>query len=181
MKLNELRQIIEEAYFEVLSEEGVLKSSSQEILGKFPTVKKTLVDLLTSEFNEFVKDVKWVAPKPSTFEVVLQNGERFFLKWLGKSFSIQVSGKNYDLSKVSQYQQALNRINDILKTGPIRTTADMEAEQEEDAGFGDDFGGADSFGGAEDLGAADDTAAAEEPADNEVDFEQPEEEPDFNL
>lgn len=181
MKLYELRELIEEAYFEVLSEQGVLKTASQEILGKFPTVKRTLIDLLTPEFNEFVKEVKWVAPKPSTFEIVLQNGERFFLKWLGKAFSVQVAGKSYNLGKVSEYQQALNRINDILKTGPIRTTADMEAEEEEDGGFGDDFGGADSFGGGEDFGAADDIAAAEEPADNEVDFEEPEEEPDFNL
>lgn len=181
MKIYELRQLIEEAYFEVLSEQSVLRSSSQEILGKFPTVKKTLVDLLTAEFNEFVKDVKWVAPKPSTFEVVLQNGEGFFLKWLGKSFSIQVAGKNYDLSKVSEYQQALNRINDILKTGPIRTTADMEAEQEEDTGFGDDFGGADDFGGGEAPGGADDFGGAEAPGGDEVEFEEPEEEPDFDA
>lgn len=181
MKTSQLRQLIEEAYFEVLSEQAVLKSSSQEILGKFPTVKKTLVDLLTPEFGEFVKDVKWVAPKPSTFEVVLQNGERFFLKWLGKSFSTQVAGKSYDLSKVSEYQQALNRINDILKTGPIRTTADMEAEEEEDAGFGDDLGGADDFGGADDSGGGDDGAGAELPGDNEVEFEEPEEEPDFDA
>jgi hypothetical protein len=181
MKTYQLRQLIEEAYFEVLSEQPVLKSSSQEILGKFPTVKKTLVDLLTPEFNEFVKDVKWVAPKPSTFEVVLQNGERFFLKWLGKSFSVQVAGKSYDLSKVSTYQQALNRINDILKTGPIRTTADAEAEEQEDSGFADDFGGADDFGAADDFAAGDDIGAEELPADDEVEFEEPEEEPDFNL
>lgn len=175
MKVQELHQLIEEAYFEVLSEQNVLRSASQEILGKFPTVKRTLVDLLTPEYDEFVKEVKWVAPKPSTFEVVLQNGERFYLKWLGKSFSIQVAGKSYDLSKVSEYQQALNRINDLLKTGPIRTAADMEADQEEDSAFGNDLGGADDLGGIED------TTPEETPGEGEVEFEQPEEEPDFNL
>ena len=55
MKIYELRQLIEEAYFEVLSEQSVLRSSSQEILGKFPTVKKSLVDLFTAVFNEFVR------------------------------------------------------------------------------------------------------------------------------
>lgn len=175
MKTSHLNELIEEAYFEVLSEQAVLKTSTQEILGKFPTVKKTLVDLLTQEFREFVKDVKWVAPKPSTFEVVLRNGEAFFLKWGGKSFTIQVTGKSYDLSKVSDYQQSLNKINDILKTGPIRTTADIEAEEQGDSEFTDDLGG------VSDAGEIDDFGAEEAPQDNEVEFEEPEEEPDFDL
>lgn len=169
MKTQDFKQLIEDVYFEILAEQAVLKTSSQETLGKFPTLKRTLVDLLTTEYDQFVNDVKWVAPKPSTFEIILQNGESFFLKWSGKNFIIQVAGKSYNLGLVSEYQQALNRVNELLKTGPVKTSADMEAEQEEDAaGFGgDDFGGAD--------------APTDEPVDNEVDFEEPEEEPDFNL
>lgn len=169
MKTQDFKQLIEDVYFEILAEQAVLKTSSQETLGKFPTLKRTLVDLLTTEYDQFVNDVKWVAPKPSTFEIILQNGESFFLKWSGKNFIIQVAGKSYNLGLVSEYQQALNRVNELLKTGPVKTSADMEAEEEEDAaGFGgDDFGGAD--------------APTDEPVDNEVDFEEPEEEPDFNL
>lgn len=169
MKTQDFKQLIEDVYFEILAEQAVLKTSSQETLGKFPTLKRTLVDLLTTEYDQFVNDVKWVAPKPSTFEIILQNGESFFLKWSGKNFIIQVAGKSYNLGLVSEYQQALNRVNELLKTGPVKTSADMEAEEEEDAaGFGgDDFGGAD--------------ALLDEPVDNEVDFEEPEEEPDFNL
>lgn len=168
MKGTQLHKLIEEAYFELLAEQAVLKSSSQEILGKFPTLKKTLVDILTPEFAQFVKDVKWVAPKPSTFEVVLQNGERFFLKWGGKNFTIQVAGKSYDLGLVSQYQQALNRVNDLLKTGPVRTAADIEAEEEDEVDPPlADFGG--------------DDFSEPAPTDDEVEFEEPEEEPDFDL
>lgn len=174
MKTQDFKQLIEDVYFEVLAEQAVLKTSSQETLGKFPTLKRTLVDLLTTEYDQFVSDVKWVAPKPSTFEIILQNGERFFLKWSGKNFIIQVAGKSYDLGLVSEYQQALNRVNELLKTGPVKTSADMEAEEEEDAaGFGGDDFGADDFGGAD--------ALSDEPVDNEVDFEEPEEEPDFDL
>lgn len=168
MKGTQLHKLIEDAYFELLAEQAVLKSSSQEILGKFPTLKKTLVDILTAEFSQFVKDVKWVAPKPSTFEVILQNGERFFLKWGGKNFTIQVAGKSYDLGLVSQYQQALNRVNDLLKTGPVRTSADLEAEEEDQTDSSPaDFGG--------------DDFSELPPADDEVEFEEPEEEPDFDL
>jgi hypothetical protein len=73
MKRKELRSLLEEAFYEVLSEQE-LKTSSHEILGKFPTLKRQLIALLSQEFTEFVDEVKWIAPKPSTFQVVLNNG-----------------------------------------------------------------------------------------------------------
>jgi hypothetical protein len=87
MKKSELRDIIVEAYVEVLRETPevpALKTSTQEILGKFPTVKKTLVSLFTQEYPEFVTDVRWVVPKPSTFAIDLKNGQSFNIKWMGK-------------------------------------------------------------------------------------------------
>jgi len=117
----EVQQLMLEAYVEVLQEEegAVLPTSSDEILGKFPTVKKTIVSLFTHEYPEFVKDVRWVVPKPSTFAVDLANGQSFNLKWMGKGFEAQVEGKKYYLNDLSDYQQALDKINDILKNGPI--------------------------------------------------------------
>lgn len=131
----ELKQLMLEAYVEVLREEegAVLKTSTQEILGKFPTVKKTLVSLFTQEFPEFVTDVRWVVPKPSTFAIDLKNGQSFNLKWLGKGFEAQVEGKKYYLNDLADYQQALDKINDIMKNGPIT--------QGEEPG-GEDFGAA---------------------------------------
>lgn len=117
----ELREVMLEAYVEVLreAEAPALKTSTQEILGKFPTVKKTLVSLFTHEFDEFIEDVKWTVPKPSTFMVVLKNGQTFDLKWTGKGFEATVEGKRYFLNNVSDYQQALDSLNRILKDGPI--------------------------------------------------------------
>ena len=86
MKKSDLKNLIIEAYVEVLreAEAPALRTSTQEILGKFPTVKKTLVSLFTNEYDEFIEDVKWTVPKPSTFKVVLKNGQSFDLKWTGK-------------------------------------------------------------------------------------------------
>ena len=171
MKRSELRDLLLEAYIEVLRETPevpVLKTSTQEILGKFPTVKKTLVSLLIPEYDEFVEDVKWVAPKPSTFSVVLKNGQSFYLKWLGKGFEAQIEGKNYYLVGTSGYQQALDKLNDILKNGPI--------SQGEEPG-GEEFGAvppeaaAGGGGGGEFPG---EEIPAEEPGAEE--FESPEEE-----
>lgn len=178
MNRTEIRQLLEEAFYEVLSEQE-LKTSSQEILGKFPTLKRQLVALFTKEYEEFVDEVKWIAPKPSTFQVVLQNGEKFFLKWNGAGFEAQIAGKRYALNYVSEFQQALDKLNEILKSGPMKSLADMDAEaaaeaEDEFGGGGDDFGGGGDFeepAGGEDF-------EAEEEGGEEIEFEEPGEEPE---
>jgi hypothetical protein len=169
MKISELRALLLEAYVEVVREEEApaLKTSTQEILGKFPTVKKTLVSLFTNEYDEFIEDVKWVAPKPSTFMVVIKNGQSFYLKWTGKGFDAQIEGKTYFLGNVSDYQQALDKLNDIFKTGPISKGEEPGGEDFAAApaepvagGAGGEFPGGETGGetpaaepGAEEFGA----------------------------
>ena len=180
MKRKELRALLEEAVYEVLSEQE-LKTSFQEILGKFPTLKRQLVALLSNEFEEFVDEIKWIAPKPSTFQVVLNNGEKFFLRWNGVGFEAQIAGKKYALNYVSEFQQALDKLNELLKAGPMKSLADMDAEADAEAdddfgGGGDDFGGGGDFeepaGGEEDLGGE------EEEEGEDIEFEEPGEEPE---
>ena len=166
MKRSQLRDIIVEAYVEALREAPevpALKTSTQEILGKFPAVKKALVRLMTREFDEFVEDVKWVAPKPSTFTVVLKNGQTMNLKWMGKDFDANIEGKNYYIGTVSTYQQALDALNRVLINGPISKGEEPGQEvfgAEEPGAAG---GGAGEFPGAE-VGAPE-AGAEEAPAD----------------
>lgn len=163
MKKSDLKKIVEEAYYEVLQEQAMLKTGSEEILQKFPTLRKTLEDLLTDNYDEFVDQVKWISPKPSSFEVILKNGERFFLKWNGGGFSAEIGGKTYDISTVQGFQRALSALGEIFQTGPVRSLSDLESEEEEET---DDMG--DLFGDEPDL-------PDEEPED-EIDDEP---EPDF--
>jgi hypothetical protein len=148
----ELKDTILEAYVELLKEEEpVLKTSTQEILGKFPTVKKTLVKLFTSEYDEFVEDVKWTVPKPSTFKVVLKNGQALDLRWTGKGFEATIEGKGYFINNVAQYQQALDAVGRILRDGPITQGEEPGGEdfaaEPAAAGSGGDFPGAEAGGG----------------------------------
>lgn len=181
MQINrkDIRVILEEALYEVLSEQE-LKTASQEILGKFPTLKRQLKALLSDEFEEFVDEIKWIAPKPSTFQVVLSNGEKFFLKWEGNGFEAQIAGKKYALTYVSEFQQALDKLNELLKSGPMKSIADMDAEAdaESDNDFGDgDFGGGDDAFGDEE-GGEEDFDAGEEEEGEDIEFEEPGEEPE---
>ena len=173
MTKEDLKDIIEEAYYELLAEGIVLEAEGDEeeteevpeetpdtefadseeveaaeeadptadILAKFPTLKKTLVHLMTPDFEEFIEKVGWMAPKPSTFKVEFKNGQDFQLKWLGKGFEATVEGKRYFLNNVSEYQQCLDKIGHMLASGPITSQFD-------DAASGEDiFGGAEGGGG----------------------------------
>lgn len=167
--VNNLKKLVEEVYLEILQEQAILKTSSEEILQRFPTLRKTLTDLLTNNYPEFVDTVKWISPKPSSFEIGLKNGETFMLKWDGEGFLAEISGKSYELSSVKDYQRALSALGELFQTGPIKSAAELEADAEEDLVGDDDdmFGGGDDFGG-DDFG------------DDEVDDEPEEEpEPDF--
>jgi len=177
MKKSDLKNLIIEAYVEVLREAEVpaLKTSTQHILGKFPTVKKALVSLFTHEYDEFVEDVKWTVPKPSTFKVILKNGQPFDLKWTGKGFEATIEGKGYFLNNITQYQQALDAVGRILRDGPISQGEEpggeefggAPAEPAAAGGGGGDFPGAEAGGetpapeaGAEAGGAEDETPEA---------------------
>jgi hypothetical protein len=165
----ELLEIIEQAYIEVLREDTkVLPTSGEEILGKFPTLRKNLVNLFTKQYDSFISDIQWIAPKPTTFKVILKNNEEFFLKWMGKGFEAQIAGKKYYLPKVTEYQQALDKLNEILRYASIGTGKEEDGELPGEPDFG---GGADFGGGPADFGGE------ELPGGDEVEFEEPGEEP----
>lgn len=189
MNKQDLKSIIEEAYFELLSEGMIVEEEGDEgeteevpntefpdadevqaaeeqavdptadILAKFPTLKKTIVHLLTPEFDQFIESVGWMSPKPSTFRVEFKSGQDMVLKWMGKGFQANVEGKRYTLSNLAEYQQCLDKIGAMLASGPITSQFDEPASGE------DVFGGAEGGGGdfpGEEGGAAPE-AGAEEP------------------
>jgi hypothetical protein len=194
MTKQELKDIIEEAYYEVLTSgllfeaegdeeeteevpeetpdtefadaedieaaEDEVTDPTPEILAKFPTLKKTIVHLLTPDYEEFVEKIGWMSPKPSTFKVEFKNGQDFQLKWMGKGFQATVEGKRYFLTNVSEYQQCLDKIGHMLASGPI-TDQFADAESGEDV-FGGAEGGGGDFPGEE--GGTAPEAGVEEPA-----------------
>lgn len=49
------------------------------VLGKFPTLKQVIIDLMTDQYDLFIDDILWVAPRPTTFRLNLINGQAYFL------------------------------------------------------------------------------------------------------
>ena len=176
----------DEKPLEKAGEETVLETATEKMLGKFPSLKQAVESLLTNQYGEFVEEVLWVAPRPSTFRVELKNKQNFILKWTGKGFEAQIQGKRYYINKLADFEQALDKLNELLKYGP--NTGGEPGEGGEDAGdsgssgstSGGDFPGADASGGAEGEPAPEGEAGAEGGADlggEDVEFQEPAEDP----
>jgi hypothetical protein len=97
------------------------------VLEKFPTLKEIIVNLLTDQYELFITDIQWVAPKPTTFRVILGNGETFMLTYSPRSWIAQIEGKKYYLLNLSEEESATEAIARILSYG-MQEEAGAEAE-----------------------------------------------------
>jgi len=87
------------------------------VLTKFPILKKVVTDLLTDQFEMFISDIQWVAPRPTTFKIVLANGQFFYFIYTERSWIAQVEGKKYYLLNLNEEEQAAESIVRILRYG----------------------------------------------------------------
>jgi hypothetical protein len=95
------------------------------VLGKFPDLKKVIVDLFTIQYELFIEDIQWVAPRPTTFRILLANGESFFLHYTPRSWVATIEGKKYYLANLGEEEQAVQTLARVLSYGQkTETTAE---------------------------------------------------------
>jgi hypothetical protein len=83
---------------------------------RFPGLKKIMEDLMSPAFGRYVNGINIVAPKPTTFQVDLTNGQDFSIKYIGKgNFNIKVAGKKYDPLNIGELERASQSIADLLE------------------------------------------------------------------
>lgn len=120
-----IKKILKEAPEETKPEEKILpvqKISFEEnplefILIKYPSLKETLIMLMSPAFKDYINGIYVVAPRPTTFKIVLHNNQEFFLTWTGKTYICKVEGKKYYLTFLSDKQRATNAIAQLLELG----------------------------------------------------------------
>ena len=87
------------------------------VLVKFPTLNDTIIKLLTGQYDLFIKDIEWVAPRPTTFRIVLANDQVFYLMYTDRTWIGKVEGKKYYLLNISEEQNCIESIARILSYG----------------------------------------------------------------
>jgi len=99
------------------------------MLLKYPTLTKTLTDLLTENFRDYITGVYIMAPKPTIFKIVLHNNRSFYLIFMGDDkYEAKISGKKYWLSSISEFENAIMSIADLLMLGTPPSTQGPETE-----------------------------------------------------
>ena len=92
------------------------------ILDKYPSLKETLIMLLSDAFKDYITGIYIIAPKPTTFKIVLHNGQFFYLVYLGKAYEAKVLGRRYYLMTIGDKERAIQAIANLLELGqPINT------------------------------------------------------------
>jgi hypothetical protein len=125
-----VRQILDKT--DTSAYQGDPDSPMNVMLARFPELRQTLEKLLTFQFRLFVDDIQWVAPKPTTFKVILPNNQSFTLIWNTKDFLVKIAGMKYDMLTLQERERAVKALSELLQYGPIHANLSPEelAQQE---------------------------------------------------
>jgi len=100
------------------------------LLTKYPTLAKTLEMLMSPAYKDYLTGIYILAPKPTTFKIVLHNGQYFLLTFLGKAYEATIAGKKFYLQTIGERERATNAIAKLLSLGnPVSTKGPEGAEQ----------------------------------------------------
>lgn len=111
------------------SGEITLDTETFPVLGKFPELKRIIINLFTRQYELFIEDIQWVAPRPTTFRILLANGESFLLHYTPRSWVATIEGKKYYLASLGEEEQAVQTLARILSYGQkAETTTETGAE-----------------------------------------------------
>jgi hypothetical protein len=87
------------------------------VLTQFPSLKSVIKDLLTDQYEDFISDIWWVAPRPTTFKIILANDQFFYLIYTERSWIAKIEGKKYYLNNLNEEERAAASIARILVYG----------------------------------------------------------------
>jgi hypothetical protein len=107
----------QEDTFGVTPEDVNFEEELFPVLAKFPKLKEVIMDLLTDQYGDFISDIWWVAPRPTTFKIMLANEQYFYLIYTERSWIAQVEGKKFYLASLNEEERAADSIARILRYG----------------------------------------------------------------
>lgn len=129
MNRNQLRKLIRSTVVNRFKSAATNKYQEYKILNEVPELIPILGDLMSEDFSKFVKNIDYVAPKPPTFRIILENDYFFYLTDMKRSWVAEVEGKKYYLLNLSEEERAMTAIARMLRYAKksVEGTADTEA------------------------------------------------------
>jgi hypothetical protein len=139
MSLKTLKKLIKEGIEDFVSQQQRETISFEDnplefILQKYPSLDATLSDLMTGNYRDYITGVYIMSPKPTTFKILLHNGQEFYLIYGPKAYIAKISGKKYNLMNLKEEEFAITAISALLELGmpPGSEGPDEETENETD-------------------------------------------------
>ena len=158
-----LEKYIKVAIRKALKEQEVAEKKAEKamyLVYRFPGLKKVIEELMSPSFGRYISGISIVAPKPTTFNISLINGQDFTIYYVGSgNFTTKIAGKKYDPNNIGESERASQAIADLLELN----YAPREVEESK-AGGGNAAKDAEL---AADLSAAPEAPAPELPAPEE--------------
>jgi hypothetical protein len=117
------KKLLLEKYIKVAVKKALQEQEEQQkraekamyLVYRFPGLKKVMEDLMSPAFGRYINDIQVVAPKPTTFDVMLINNESFYITYIGRgNFRAKIAGKKYDPANISEQERASQSIADLL-------------------------------------------------------------------
>ena len=133
-KLSILRRLIKEEIEDFQNSQPLTFESDplEYILQKYSSLNDTLEDLMTPHYRDFISGVFVIAPKPTTFRVILHNKQEFLLVYGETCYTAKISGKKYYLENLSEEEFAITSIAQLLELGlPPGSTGPETPEENE--------------------------------------------------
>jgi len=118
------KKLLLEKYIKVAVKKALKEQEEQQrkaekamyMVYRFPGLKKVMEELMSPAFGRYVNGINIVAPKPTTFQVDLINGQDFSIKYLGRgNFNVKVAGKKYNIVNLGELERASQGIADLLE------------------------------------------------------------------
>ena len=134
-KLSLLRQLIKEELEDFISSKEAITFEDNPlefIIQKYPSLDASLNDLLTESYRDYITGIYVIAPKPTTFKILLHNGQEFYMIYGPRAYTVKVSGKKYNLINLNEEEFAIKAIANLLELGmpPGSTGPENQSENE---------------------------------------------------
>lgn len=134
MLIDRIKQLIKEEIEDFQNSQPLTFESDplEYILQKYSSLNDTLEDLMTPHYRDFISGVFVIAPKPTTFRVILHNKQEFLLVYGETCYTAKIAGKKYYLENLSEEEFAITSIAQLLELGlPPGSTGPEKPEENE--------------------------------------------------